>query len=72
VILTNKCGLAWEGNAFRKAWGDTCRKAKIITDLHFHDLRGTAVTRLAEADCSHPGNRGHHRPFDARRGRHPG
>jgi integrase len=52
VILTNKRGLAWEGNAFRKAWGDTCRKAK-ISDLHFHDLRGTAVTRLAEAECSH-------------------
>jgi len=26
-------------------------KAK-ITDLHFHDLRGTAVTMLAEAGCS--------------------
>ena len=23
-----------------------------ITDLHFHDLRGTAVTRLAEAECT--------------------
>ena len=23
-----------------------------ITDLHFHDLRGTAVTMLAEAGCS--------------------
>jgi integrase len=52
-ILTNKRGMAWQPNAFRKAWGDTCRKAK-ITGLHFHDLRGTAVTRLAEADCSHP------------------
>jgi integrase len=28
------------------------RKAKIV-GLHFHDLRGTAVTRLAEAECSH-------------------
>ena len=51
-ILTNKRGMAWQPNAFRKAWGDTCRKAK-ITGLHFHDLRGTAVTRLAEAECSH-------------------
>ena len=24
------------------------------TDLHFHDLRGTAVTRLAEAECTLP------------------
>jgi integrase len=52
VILTNKRGMAWQPNAFRKAWGDACRKAK-ITDLTFHDLRGTAVTRLAEAECSH-------------------
>jgi integrase len=51
VILTNGRGVAWEGNAFRKAWRDGCRKAK-ITALHFHDLRGTAVTRLAEAECS--------------------
>lgn len=51
-ILTNKRGLAWQQNAFRKAWGDACRKAKIV-GLTFHDLRGTAVTRLAEAECSH-------------------
>jgi integrase len=51
VILTNKRGMAWAPNAFRKAWGDACRKANII-GLTFHDLRGTAVTRLAEAGCS--------------------
>ena len=33
VILTNKRGMAWPPNAFRKAWGDACRKAK-ITGLH--------------------------------------
>jgi integrase len=52
VILTNKKGNAWSPKAFRTAWGETCRKAKIV-GLHFHDLRGTAVTRLAEAECSH-------------------
>jgi integrase len=52
VILTNRRGMAWAPNAFRKAWGDACRRAK-ITGLTFHDLRGTAVTRLAEAECSH-------------------
>jgi integrase len=52
VILTNKRGIAWQGNRFRKAWGDATRKAG-ITDRTFHDLRGTAVTRLAEAECSH-------------------
>lgn len=51
-ILTNKRGMAWQPNAFRKAWGDTCRKVG-ITGLTFHDLRGTAVTRLAEAECSY-------------------
>jgi integrase len=51
VILTNKRGMAWSPDAFRVAWGEACRKAK-ITGLHFHDLRGTAVTRLAEAECS--------------------
>jgi integrase len=52
VILTNKKGNAWSPKAFRTAWGETMRKAKIV-GLHFHDLRGTAVTRLAEAECSH-------------------
>ena len=52
VILTNKRSLPWGENAFRNAWGKVCRKAG-IRDLHFHDLRGTTVTRLAEAGCSH-------------------
>jgi integrase len=51
VILTNKRGLPWQSNAFRKQWGDATRKAGIV-DRTFHDLRGTAVTRLAEAECS--------------------
>jgi integrase len=50
VILTNKSGLPWRQNSFRKAWGHITRKASII-DLTFHDLRGTAVTRLSEAGC---------------------
>jgi integrase len=50
VILTNKSGLPWRQNSFRKAWGHIRRKASII-DLTFHDLRGTAVTRLSEAGC---------------------
>jgi integrase len=46
VILTNKRGHAWQPNRFRKAWGDAARKAGIV-DRTFHDLRGTAVTRLS-------------------------
>jgi integrase len=51
VILTNKRGIPWQPNRFRKAWGDATRNAE-IADRTFHDLRGTAVTRLAEAECS--------------------
>jgi integrase len=52
VILTDSRGRAWKPNTFRRMWGIATKKAK-ITDRTFHDLRGTAVTRLAEAECSH-------------------
>jgi integrase len=51
VILTSSTGRPWKPNAFRNAWADACRKAGIV-GLTFHDLRGTAVTRLSEAGCS--------------------
>jgi integrase len=51
VILTNSHGRPWRPNAFRKAWGVISRRAGIV-DLTFHDLRGTAVTRLSEAECT--------------------
>lgn len=50
VILTNN-QRAWVPVTLRNAWADAARKAK-ISGLTFHDLRGTAVTRLAEAGCS--------------------
>ena len=52
VVLTNTRSMAWKKSAFGKAWRDACRRAGIV-GLTFHDLRGTAVTRLAEAGCSH-------------------
>jgi integrase len=51
VILTDARGIAWATNSFRKRWAEATRKAG-LTGLTFHDLRGTAVTRLAEAGCS--------------------
>jgi integrase len=51
VILTNAHGLPWRPNAFRKAWATASREAGLV-DLTFHDLRGTAVTRLSEAECT--------------------
>ena len=51
VILTNARGLPWGENTFRKAWALATGKAG-IEGLTFHDLRGTAVTRLSEAGCT--------------------
>lgn len=53
VILTTKTGRPWTAFYFRHAWKAAVMKAG-IEGLHFHDLRGTAVTRLAEAGCTLP------------------
>jgi integrase len=53
VILTTKTGLAFKKRYFAEQWEQTCRAAGII-DLHFHDVRGTTVTMLAEAECTVP------------------
>lgn len=51
TILLNSEGRPWTGDGFRSSWGKACRAAG-ITGLTFHDLRGTAVSRLALAGCS--------------------
>jgi integrase len=51
VILTNSQGRRWLQRSFQNAWIKASRKAGIV-DRTFHDLRGTAVTRLADADCT--------------------
>ncbi len=53
VILATKTGRAWQKRYFAEQW-DMASKAAGITDLHFHDIRGTSVTMLAEAGCSVP------------------
>jgi integrase len=53
VILTTKTGQPWKSDYFKKQWRITSDAAG-IQDLHFHDLRGTAVTMLAEAGCTVP------------------
>ena len=50
-VLVNSDGEPWTENGFRSSWRKACAKAG-ITDLTFHDLRGTAVTRLALAGCT--------------------
>src|SRR5260370_37872749 len=47
---TTKTGLTFKKRYFAGQWEDAC-KAAGITDLHFHDIRGTTVTMLAEAGC---------------------
>lgn len=51
TILTTAKGKPWSEDGFRTSWGKACAKAG-IRGLTFHDLRGTAVTRLALAGCS--------------------
>jgi integrase len=53
LILTNAHGQPWTSDGFRTSWAKACAKAK-IEGLTFHDLRGSAVTRLAMAGCSVP------------------
>lgn len=52
VILTTSTGRAWRGKNLQHRWA-AAMKAAGVTGLHFHDLRGTAVTMLAEAGCTH-------------------
>ena len=53
TILTNSRGLPWTEDGFRTSWGKAFDKTS-LGDLHFHDLRGTAVTRLALSGCTVP------------------
>jgi integrase len=53
TILTNSRGAPWTEDGFRTSWDKAFRKTS-LKDLHFHDLRGTAVTRLALSNCSVP------------------
>jgi len=51
LILTNSEGQPWTSDGFRASWRKACKRAG-ITDLTFHDLRGTAVSRLAVVGCT--------------------
>ena len=53
VVLSTKTGLPWKPRYFKAQW-EAASKAAGITELHFHDLRGTAVTMLAEAGSTTP------------------
>lgn len=50
TILTNTLGRSWTSDGFKTSWGKAAKSAG-VTGRTFHDLRGTAVTRLALAGC---------------------
>lgn len=54
TILVTPQGAGWAKRRFHEVWSETFARARITDDLHFHDLRGTAVTMLAEAGCTVP------------------
>jgi len=51
IILTTVDGKPWTPDGFRASWRKACAKAGIV-GVTFNDLRGTAVTRLALAECT--------------------
>jgi integrase len=53
TILTNSRGVPRTEDGFRTSWGKAFDKTS-LGDLHFHDLQGTAVTRLALSNCTVP------------------
>jgi integrase len=54
TILCNSRGKPWTEDGFRASWRTAYVNSGLPDDLHFHDLRGTAVTRLALAGCTVP------------------
>ena len=53
TILTTQAGSTWTADGFSASWRKIALKAG-IKGLTFHDLRGTAVLRLALAGCTVP------------------
>ena len=51
LILTNSLRRPWTSHGFQASWRIAATKAGIV-GVTFHDLRGTAVTRLAIAGCT--------------------
>ncbi len=53
VILVNSHGRPWTSDGFRTSWAKACGRAGVC-GLTFHDLRGSAVVRLALAEATVP------------------
>lgn len=53
TVLQTTFGTPWTSMGFSCSWRKGCARAGVV-GVTFHDLRGTAVTRLAVAGCSVP------------------
>jgi integrase len=53
ILTTDRGSRPWTSDGFRASWAKVVAKAK-IKDLTFHDLRGSAVVRLAIAGATVP------------------
>lgn len=53
VILVNSYGRPWTSDGFRTSWSKACARAD-VSGVTFHDLRGSAVVRLALAEATVP------------------
>ncbi|MGC0054849.1 tyrosine-type recombinase/integrase [Brucella pituitosa] len=51
AILKTTDGTSWTAHGFSSSWRKACAKAGVV-GVTFNDLRGTAVTRLALAECT--------------------
>jgi integrase len=52
-VLLTRDGEEWTGDGFRASFKKACAKAG-VEGVTFNDMRGTAVTRLAQAECTVP------------------
>ena len=53
TVLLNSDGQVWTADGFRSSWRKACAAAGVV-GVTFNDLRGTAVTRLAQSNCTVP------------------
>jgi integrase len=53
IVLVKRNGAPWTSAGFQSAWCRACKRVGLV-GLTFHDLRGTAVTRLAIAGATEP------------------
>ena len=53
LILTDSYDRPWTSDGFWTSWSKACTRAG-VTGLTFHDLRGSAVVRLALGEATVP------------------